>query len=111
MSDYDMMGYESGEQAYVVVMPGRLGGSPTIGHRRLNTEMIADLYWEYGMDEPTEGYDLTPGEVVTAVWFEARYGTRSRRQRWKGWLDANQSQLWSPSMYGAPTRPPTKENP
>jgi len=101
-------GREDGEeQPYVVVMPSRLGGTPTIGHRRISTEQVADMYWHNGFDDLIDGYDVTEREVVIAVWFEARYGTRMRRRRWKEWLDENDARLWSSKTYGEPINPPT----
>jgi uncharacterized protein (DUF433 family) len=97
------------EEAFVVLMPGRLSGKATIGHRRISTEMVADWYWELGFDELVSGYDLTHGEIVVAVWYEARYGTRTRRKRWADWLEANEAKLWSPSFYGPPEAPPMEE--
>ena len=98
------------EEAFVVVMPSRLGGSPTIGHTRLSTEMVADLYWQGGFSYLTIGYALTERQVVVAVWFEARYGTRMRRRRWKEWLDDNDDKLWSPDTYGKPDVPPKRDD-
>ena len=97
------------EQPFVVMRPGRLGGRPTIGHRRLSTEMIADMYWHMGFGELNDSYDLTHGEIVVAVWYEARYGTRARRKRWAEWLEVNDARLYSPTFFGIPEAPPTKE--
>jgi len=96
-------------EEFVVVMPSRLGGTPTIGHRRISTEQVADMYWHNGFDDLIDGYDLTEKQVVIAVWFEARYGTRMRRRRWKKWLEANDLKLWSPRTYREPADPPTRE--
>lgn len=106
-----LWGYQSGEAAFVAVMPGRLGGKPTVGHSRLSTAMVADYYWNVGYDEVQSMYELTLGEVVVAVWFEARYGSRTHRKRWAEWLAENEAQLWSPSHHGNPQAPPTKAAP
>ena len=100
-----------GEEAYVVILPGRMGGRPTIGHRRLTTHMIADMYWSMGFQELIDMYNLTHGEIVVAVWYEARYGGRTHRKRWAEWLEVNDPKLYSPSIFGNPAPPPQKEAP
>jgi uncharacterized protein (DUF433 family) len=101
--------YSGGEEPFVVLMPGRRSGAATIGHRRIDTEMVADFYWSGGVDDLIDGYDLTMAEIVVSVWYEARYGSRTRRKRWKDWLEANEAKLWSPDFYGTPELPPTNE--
>jgi uncharacterized protein (DUF433 family) len=100
-------GWNREDEEFVVVMPSRLGGKPTIGHRRISTQQVADLYWHFGGFDELKSYELTEKQVVIAVWFEARYGTRMRRARWKEWLDDNDARLWSAKTYGVPANPPT----
>jgi len=102
--------YDAAEEAFIVLMPGRLSGQATVGHRRISTQQVADTYWHHGFEELESGYDFTLAEVVIAVWYESRYGTRTRRKRWSDWLEANAAKLWSPNFYGAPDIPPTKES-
>ena len=89
------------DEPVIVVHPGRMGGQPTVGHSRLTADLIASSYWQVGYDETIKCWPhLDRDDVLVACWFQARYGTRTWRRRWKKWLDVADMALWSPSTYG-----------
>lgn len=91
--------------AAVWVDPRRMAGQPCIFGTRIPTEQVADLYWYHGLAECVRMWELSRDQVVGAVWFESRYGSKRMRQRFGGWAEENQYWLWS----GWPHLPPTKE--
>lgn len=96
-------------ETVIVVHPGRMGGEPTIGHSRLPAEMIARTYWQLGFDEVLRMWDyLDKDDVLIACWFQARFGTRSQRARWKDWLSGADMALWS-GDFSTVELPPTEK--
>lgn len=93
----------------IVLHPGRLGGTPTIGHSRLPAELVANTYWHHGAREVFLMWDyLTEADILVACWFIAHHGTRTERARWKEWLPHADQMLWSSETLGDCEWPPTK---
>lgn len=94
----------------IVIHPGRLGGTPTIGHSRLSAASIAGTYWRYGADEVRRMWDyITDDDIKVCCWYIARYGTRAERARWKEWLPDADIALWKRDGVSSCPLPP-REN-
>lgn len=94
----------------IVVHPGRLGGTPTIGHSRLSAELIAGTYWDLGADEVKLMWDyVTDADILVCCWFVARFGTRRERRRWSGWLPFANELLWKEDTVSDCPWPPRRE--
>lgn len=98
------------KETAIVVHPGRMGGQPTIGHSRLTADLIASSYWDLGYDETIYLWDyLDRDDVLVACWYQARFGPRKWRQRWKDWLDVADIALWSPGNHDGEIPLPPRE--
>lgn len=103
----------SAEEVYgtpvIVLHPGRLGGTPTIGHSRLAAELIANTYWYHGADEVKAMWDyVTDKDILVCCWFIAHYGTRTEKARFRPWRDKADMLLWSRDTFADCPWPPTK---
>lgn len=97
------------ERAYVWLDPGRQFGQACVGGTRLQTECVVNRWWytDETMAEICADYQITPGQVLTAIWYEATYGRRTwgkRQGEWKRHVDDGRW-LWH-GQYGECTEPP-----
>lgn len=84
------------ETPRIVIHPGRVGGTPTIGESRIPAAMVAGTYWCHGADETKMMWPgLTDAEILVCCWFVAHHGTRTEKKRWREWRDHADIMLWS----------------
>ena len=82
-------------EAAVWINPARMGGQPCIYGTRLSVEQVAGIVWEHGVDEVTNGWDVTRHQVLVACWyavaFAEMYPHQARRgpwrRRWGAWAE------------------------
>lgn len=100
-------------ERYVWIDPGRKGGQPCVGGRRLPVKLLAGSVWAgYPVEEAAQQYDVTVPQVLVACWYVAVYGSRAWRKRWGSWAKEAHLALYDEAT---PTdqcpRPPSKEQP
>lgn len=110
LSSYD----QSGD--FIVQMPGRMGGTPTLGHSRMPAEQVAFAVWDGDVAE-YEGldWDYSRRQVLIACWWFVRTYAESRRKKlravadaWADWYDAAFPLLWAKGDE-LPPLPPTRD--
>jgi uncharacterized protein (DUF433 family) len=84
-----------------------MSGEPCIDNHRITTNLIASVWWdgEYDLKYITSNWELDKGSVLVACYYEARYGSRIWRKRWKEWLKDNEGILWN-GYYSSCPMPP-----
>lgn len=91
--------------AYVWVDPGRQGGAPCIGGTRIPTDMVPGYVKHSGVDGMAHDYDLTPRQIVTALWYEAMHGRWSRVKKLRRWAEDAGMVLWHSEVETLPELP------
>ena len=93
----------------IVIMPGRVGGEPTLGDSRLPAETVARTYILYGLDGVLECWDyLTEIDVKLACWWVATESPRTKTGRFlKAWVKKNAFHL-STGRWQYAAMPPTR---
>lgn len=82
----------------VWISPGRRSGEPCVIGTRIPTEQIARMVLHGTVADVLRDWDyLTRGQVLVACWFHATRegrGSRKWRERWGGWAQDYEEQLW-----------------
>ncbi len=93
------------ERVSLYLRPDVCFGKPTIGPSRLYVQIVAEAWW-YGATEQ-EIYTSWPScsgkpGLLLACWWMARYGSRTWRQRWGKWLEAEAGNFWACAPVALP---------
>ena len=93
----------------IVVMPGRVGGLPTLGDSRLPAETVARIHVAYGFDRVVQCWDyLTETDVKLACWWIATKHPRTKDGQFlKEWVSDNELNL-SAGRWQHAAMPPTR---
>ena len=93
----------------IVVMPGRVGGTPTLGDSRLPAELVAETYVDLGFEQTLLWWDyLTDVDVKLACWWLATKHPRSKDGKFlKEWASDNELNL-SAGRWQYAAMPPTR---
>ncbi len=83
------------EHHTITIVPGMKCGYPCIDGIRMTVAQVANMWWDGSTLEELGSWDfLTRGSVVVCCWYQARYGSRTWRKRWKVWLQIADRELW-----------------
>ena len=96
-------------ESFISIDPAIQGGSPCLNHTRLPYDCLTGVYWHHGEVEVFLSYpESTKDDLLTALWYAGRYGTRTERKRFGEWANGNGGDhLWS-KQYKLENMPPTK---
>lgn len=96
-------------QRRIVLHPSRRSGEPTVGDSRIPVDMVAGVHWQHGLAEAETQWEpqVTRDGVLAACWYVARYGTRTWRKRWAGWLEVADEMLWHSGSWDTCPAPPS----
>lgn len=93
---------------HVDVDPARQFGQPCVGGTRIPTRAVADfVYAGIPVEEACEMWGLDRRAVLTALWYEARHGTRRTKKAWGEWGKEAGLMLWH-SEGELPEAPPSR---
>ena len=101
------------ERHFIAIEPGLMAGLPVVDRHRITAEQMANAWWSgltiKGIEENWPA--MNRGAVLVACWYQARYGSRTWRKRWKEWLEIANDELWSGLYSTCPMPPQRREFP
>lgn len=92
------------DDPFIVILPGRVGGTATIGHTRLPAVTVANHYLDHGLDATLDVWDyLHPAEVALACWYVAAHRPDIAPDGWSEWVGGYPKVAWDD--YSLPETP------
>ena len=96
------------ERHAVTIDPSLFFGLPTIDHRRMTAQQVAEAWWTGGLTlEEIENawMGMNRGAILVACWYMTRYGSRTWRKRWAEWMKIADVKLWYGRYSSCPMPP------
>ena len=93
-------------ESFIWLHPGRAAGLACINGRALTVEVIARCAWWGNGDRALElNFEITHAQLLLACWYQARYGTRTWRERWGEWQRKYEGQMAADNWDAVPMPP------
>lgn len=89
------------DRPWIILDPAQNFGHPALGRGRVKVSDVLDRLdagenWRAVADD----YNLTRADLLTACWFDARYGVGTEpRADWLDWWEAYEPALWKAANY------------